>query len=250
VTDQRVAAALRAIRIKRGWRQSDVAKRAEVSPSVISLIERGHLARVSVSAFRQVTAALEVRAEISLTLPHGELDRLLTSGHAAFHEAIARYLAGITGWKQAPEVSFSIFGERGVIDILAFHEETGSLLVIELKTEFVSLENLLATMDVRMRHARKIAAERGWHAKSVSAWVVFAESRTTRRRVARHSETLGGAFPADGRRMRAWLARPTRTIRSVSFWTDSNVSAARRNAAAPRRVRKPVADAEPGQTAA
>jgi hypothetical protein len=37
------------------------------------------------------------------------------------------------------------------IDILAFHPLTGSLLVIELKTEIVSIEDLLMTMDVRVR---------------------------------------------------------------------------------------------------
>jgi hypothetical protein len=34
-------------------------------------------------------------------------------------------------------VSFSIFGERGLIDILAFHQPTGMLLIIELKTELM-----------------------------------------------------------------------------------------------------------------
>jgi len=238
------------MRIKRGWRQSDLAKRARVSPSVISLIERGHIARVSVSAFREVTAALEVRAEVSLILPHGELERLLNSGHAALHEAMARYLRALPGWEHAPEVSFAIYGERGVIDILAFHKSTGSLLVIELKTELVSLEDLLSTMDIRMRHAASIARERGWHARSVSAWVVFAESRTTRRRVMAHSTVLRSAFTADGRSMRSWLTRPDGPIRALTFWTDSNVAAARRNAAAPRRVRKRGMDGGPRQTAA
>ena len=63
----------------------------------------------------------------------------------------------LPGWVHAPEVSFAFYAERGVIDILAFHEPTGSLLVIELKTEFVSLEDLLGTMDIRMSHAADIA---------------------------------------------------------------------------------------------
>ena len=80
--------------------------------------------------------------------------------------------------------------------------------MIELKTELVSLEDLLGTMDVRVRHAAKIARERGWLAKTVSAWVVFAESRTTRRRVQAHSAVLRSAFPDDGRSVAGWLARP------------------------------------------
>lgn len=40
-----------------------------------------------------------------------------------------------------PEVSFSIYGQRGVIDILAWHAATRSLLVIELKTEMCTSRN-------------------------------------------------------------------------------------------------------------
>jgi transcriptional regulator with XRE-family HTH domain len=226
------------MRLKRGWRQSDLAARCDVSASLVSLIERGRLTTVSMRAFRRVTDALGVRAEISLVLPHGELDRVLNAGHAALHEAVAKYLDSVPGWVHAPEVSFSIYGERGVIDILAFHAPTRSLLVIELKTELVSLEDLLTTMDVRVRHATNIAKERGWVASSVSAWVVFAPSRTTRRRLAAHTSTLHSAFPADGRSVQGWLARPRGSLRAISFWTDSKVVAARRNAGAPRRVRK------------
>ena len=237
VNDQRLGAALRALRVKRGWRQADVARRAHVSPSVVSLLERGHVASVSVQAFRQVAAALEVRAEISLWLPHGELERLLNAGHAALHEAVARYLSGLPGWLHAPEVSFAIYGERGIIDILAFHEPTGALLVIELKTEIVSLEDLLSTMDVRLRHASKIAMERGWHATSVNAWVVVAESDLNRDRVASHRASLRTAFPANGHAIRAWLRRPTGTIRALSFWAKSRDTTASGRAATRRRVR-------------
>lgn len=250
MTDQRVGAAIRAMRIKRGWRQRDLAARASVSPATVSLIERGHLDAVSMRAFRRVTAALEVRADVNLWLPHGELDRLVNAGHAALHEAMARFLKTLPGWSHLPEVSFAIYSEKGVIDILAFHEATGSLLVIELKTEMVSLEDLLTTMDIRVRHAAKIARERGWNARSVSAWVVFAESRTNRRRVSAHSSALRSAFPANGHEVRSWLLKPAGTIRALSFWTHSSVAAARQAVGAPRRVRLRARDPRPGRSAA
>jgi hypothetical protein len=203
----------------------------------VSLIERGHLDRVSVPAFRRVAATLEIRAEVSLSLPHGEIERLLTAGHAALHESLARYLTALPGWVHAPEVSFAVYGERGIIDILAFHPGTGSLLVIELKTELVSLEDLLGTMDIRMRHATKIAAERGWRAKSVSAWIVFTDSATNRRRLREHRHALRTAFPADGRAMRRWLRVPQGSIRALSFWANDSVATATRVVAGRRRVR-------------
>ena len=120
----------------------------------------------------------------------------------------------LPGWIQAPEVSFAIYGERGVIDILAFHEPTGSLLVIELKTELVSLEDLLTTMDVRLRHAAAIGRELGWQVRSVSGRVVLSDSSTNRRRVRAHAAALRSAFPADGRLMRGWLGRPLGGVRA------------------------------------
>src|SRR5918998_1134234 len=151
--DQRLGGAFRAVRIRRAWTQRALGARSGVSASLVSLVERGHLDRVSVRVLRRIAAALEVRVDIVARWRGGELERLLNAGHAALHEALARHLADLPGWIHAPEVSFSIFGERGVIDVLAFHRPTGSLLVIELKTEIVSVEELLATMDVRMRHA-------------------------------------------------------------------------------------------------
>jgi transcriptional regulator with XRE-family HTH domain len=237
VNDLRVGAAFRAVRIRRGWRQSDVARRAGAAPGVVSLIERGHLDRVSLPALRRVAAALEIRLELVSHLRHGELDRLVNAGHAALHEAVASHLRAIPGWTHAAEVSFSFYGERGVIDVLGFHEPTGALLVVELKTELVSLENLLATMDVRLRHATRIARDRGWHAGSVSGWVVIAASATNRRRVRDHRATLQTAFPADGRRMRAWLAAPNGPIRGLSFWANFSGTTRIQDVTARRRVR-------------
>jgi hypothetical protein len=216
----------------------------------VSLIERGHLERVSMPAFRRVAAALEIRAEFSVSLPHGDLERLLTADHASLHESLAQYFSGLPEWVTAPEVSFAIYGERGVIDILAFQAATGSLLVIELKTELVSLENLLTTMDVRLRHATSIARKRGWVATSVSAWVVFVETATNRRRVAAHRSVLSTAFPADGRSMRSWLRRPNGSIRALSFWANSSVATANQVPSSRRRVRVRGLAAGPGQTAA
>ena len=237
MNDQKIGAAFRALRIRRGWRQSDVATKAAVSPGVVSLIERGHLEHVSTQALRRVAAALDVRLDVSIWMPHGELDRLLNAGHAALHEALAQHLDRLPGWIHAPEVSFAIYRERGVVDILAFHEPTGSLLVIELKTEFVSLEDLLTTMDIRLRHAAKIGRDRGWQAQSVSAWLVFAESATNRRRVREHAAALGAVFRADGRQMRGWLLKPVGTIRALSFWANFNGTTGKQMDSGRRRVR-------------
>jgi transcriptional regulator with XRE-family HTH domain len=238
VDDQRLGAALRVVRIRRDWTQSDLAARAGVSSSLISLIERGHLESLSVRVLRRVASVLDVRIDVAARMRAGDLERIVNAGHAQLHELLARYLGGLPGWIHAPEVSFAIYGERGVIDILAFHTATGSLLVIELKTELVSLEDLLTTMDVRLRHAARIATERGWQAKSVSAWVVLADTPSNRRRAIIYAATLRSAFPHDGRVMRGWLKRPDRPVRALSFWGNSNGGGVTRVPALRKRVRR------------
>ena len=132
----------------------------------------------------------------------GELDRLLNARHSALHEDVATMFDRTPGWLMAPEVSFNVYGERGVIDVLAFHPATGSLLVVELKTEIVDVQELVGTMSRKVRLARRIALERGWHAGSVSGWIVVASSTTNRRRIVAHRTMLRAAFGSDGRTMR------------------------------------------------
>jgi len=94
-----------------------------------------------------------------------------------------------------PEVSFSIWGERGVVDLLAWHPGRRALLVIELKTELVDVGEMLGTMDRKRRLASTIAAERGWDPATISAWIIIAGGRTNERRVAAFRSTASGRVP-------------------------------------------------------
>lgn len=75
--DLRSGAALRAIGIRRRLRQSDVAKRAGLSSSAVSRIERGRLDEVTLETIRRVAKAIDVRVELVARWRGGELDRLL-----------------------------------------------------------------------------------------------------------------------------------------------------------------------------
>ncbi len=239
--DQQVGTALRAVRLKRRWRQVDVAGQAGVDASLISRLERGHLDRLSLRALRRIAATLDVKVDVSARWRGGELDRMVNARHGQLHEDIARFLKEV-GWQLAPEVSFSIYGERGVIDVLAWHAATGSLLVIELKTAIVDVQELVGTLDRKVRLSPRIAAERGWHARTVSAWVVVASGRTNRRRIAAHSTMLRAAYPSDGRRIRAWLRRPGEPVRVLSTWSDLTPGHVRPQRSPVQRVRTPWTD--------
>lgn len=235
----RVPAAFRAVRIRRGWRQEDVARRAGVSRGAVSMVERGHIDGLTLGLLLRIAAALEIRLDVVPRWRGGDLDRLLDARHAALGEHVATYLAGVPGWALAPEVSFAIWAERGRVDILAWHPVTRSLLVVELKTEIVDVQEMLGTLDAKRRLAKKIAAERGWYPTSVSVWLVVAGSRTNRRRVAAHRTLLGAAFPDRPRALRTWLTEPIRTVAAMSFWPTATGSSASQGIAPIRRVRRP-----------
>jgi hypothetical protein len=205
----------------------------------VSRIERGHLDTLSVRTIRIVASALEVRVDLLARWRAGDLDRLLNARHSALHDSVATWFRDtMPDWEFAPEVSFSIYGERGVIDIVAWHATSRALLIIELKTDIADVNELVGTFDRKRRLARKVAADLGWEALTVSAWVIVAAGRTNRSRIAAHGAMLRAAFPSDGRGIRAWLANPVGRISALSIWWSST---GRGSAAPIRRVRTNVA---------
>ena len=238
MNDQRVGAAFRAVRLRRGWRQTDVATRAGVSHSLVSLIERGHIGTVTVERLRRVGGVLEIRLDVTPRWRSGELDRLLNSRHAALTDSIAAWISALPGWQVAPEVSFAIYGERGSIDLLAWHAASRTLLVIEVKTEIVDLQEMLGVLDRKTRLARRIGAERRWNALSVATWLVVAEGTANRRRVLDHRALVRSALPANGLMMRRWMTEPTGSMAACSFWSISTDSCTKRSGGGSKRVRK------------
>jgi len=238
--DQRFGSALRAVRIRRGLRQVDVARAGGVSRELVSRMERGHLDGATLGTIRALAKALDVRVDLIARWRAGDLDRLLNARHSELHELVARHIAQLPDWVAQPEVSFAVYGERGVIDILAWHPGRRALLVIELKTDIADVNELIGTVDRKGRLAQQIALERGWIRRdqpppSVSIWVIVADGATNRRRVGAHQAMLRAAFPTDGRSVRGWLRDPRRPIRALSFCSTS--TGRRRGPTPVRRVR-------------
>lgn len=233
-----MGALFRSVRQRLGWRQVDVGRRAGVSRTTVSRIERHHLDSVTPRTLLRVGRVLEIRIDMVGRWRGGEADRLLNAGHAAMHEQLAALFERLPGWVFAPEVSFSIFGERGVIDILAWHEATRTLLVIELKTELVDISELLGTLHRKQRNATTVAAERGWKPDRVATWLVVRDTRTNRRRLAEHRRTLRAALPTDGRTVPAWLRCPAGPLAALSFLPDDRPRSVGRAPTGVRRVRR------------
>ena len=178
--------------------------------------------------------ALDVRAVLSVQWRGGELDRLLDEGHAAVGGACAELLRPL-GWEVLSEVTFSEYGERGSIDLLAWHAATRTLLVIEIKTAITSAEETLRRHDVKVRLAPRICRERfGAAPQAVGRLLVLADTSANRVRVARLGPLIDGAYPIRGRTLRNWLARPAGSVGGLLYLNTAPSGATRLR---PKRVR-------------
>jgi len=226
----RVGLSLRALRHRRHLTQAALAAAVGISRSAIARIERGRADRATFQTLQRVATALGASVSVRI-LWHGEaLDRLLDAAHADLTEAVLGLLTD-AGWVVATEVSFNVRGERGVIDILAFHAVTGSLLVVEIKSVVPDLQAMLATLDRKVRVAREIGRERGWQVATISKLLVFPDDRTARRRVARHSVIFATALPSRTAAVRRWLQRPVDALAGVLFLSDDHRTATRHRVA-------------------
>lgn len=237
--DTRLGRRFRALRHRLGWRQVDAGERAEVSQDLVSLVECGHVQDVSVRALRRLAVALGAELHLELWFRGGELDRLVDEGHAALLGAVARRLEAL-GWETRPEVSFAVYGERGSIDLVAWHAPTRTLIVIEVKTELTSIEETLRRHDVKVRLAAGVVAGRfGWQPRAVARLLVLPDDSTPRRQVGRHADLLGPAYPVRGPRLRSWLRKPSGSVSGLAFLAPTSDGRASRRSVSRRRIRAP-----------
>jgi transcriptional regulator with XRE-family HTH domain len=205
--DLRIGRVIRALRLRVGWTQADVGRKASVSQQLVSDVERGRVASVTVATLRAVAAAVGATIGLEPRWRGPSLDQLLDLDHSALAQRVMRQLE-LLGWLVQVEVTFSRYGERGSIDLLAYHPFSGSLLVIEVKTILPDLQAMLRTLDMKVRLAAAEAARFGWRPVSVVPCIVLADGTTNRRRLAQFSGLLA-RFAVRGRDLRAWLQAPT-----------------------------------------
>jgi transcriptional regulator with XRE-family HTH domain len=205
--DLRMGRAVLVLRRRKGLTQVELARRAGLSASTVSRIERGLMAGLTLRVLRTVAEPLGMRIELRARWPGGDIDRLLDAAHAGLVEACLRILRHM-GWSVIPEASFSIYGERGSVDVLAWHPASQALLIVEVKSRIVDVQGLLSALDRKRRLAPRIAAERGWKPQIVGVWLAVAAGRTNRRHLAQHRRTFAAALPGDGEGCCAGYAIP------------------------------------------
>jgi transcriptional regulator with XRE-family HTH domain len=227
-----------ALRIRRGWRQIDLANGSNVARSVISRIELGSIASTRLESVEAVCAALGADLDVRVRW-HGEgIDRLLDQAHAGLVERFVDMLSS-SGWEVVVEAKFNVYGERGSVDVLGWHARTRSLLIGEIKSVVADAQGTLAPLDRKVRHGARIGQGRGWDPTSVSSALDVRDCSTNRRRIADLGSTFEAALPARGTQFRRWLRKPSGPIAALIFLPDAPQKCTRRNAGSWQRVNRP-----------
>jgi transcriptional regulator with XRE-family HTH domain len=234
----RIGRSLRAIRVRLGLRQADVARRVGYSRSFVSKVERGLARSGDIRRVEMLCVALGADLDVRVRWQGEGLDRLLDEAHATIIERFLPLLRG-AGWEVALEVTFNEFGDRGSIDVLAWHTSTRSLLVVEIKSVVPDAQGTLSPLDRKVRVAPKLARARGWDPETVSRVLIIGDTTTNRERVRRFAELFDAALPVRGRDARRWLGNPDRPIAGLWFLPDSTHRGARRSTAGRTRVNRP-----------
>lgn len=224
--------------MRRGLRQRDVASLAGVSQSTVSLVERGHLELFTVASVRSVARALEIRLPFEAWWRGAELPRLLDERHASLVGAVVAALRHL-GWEVRVEHSFNVRGERGSVDILAWLAGSAALLIVEVKSRLVDVQELLSTFDRKRRVVpATVAAEFGWRPRVVGRVLVLPEDTVVRTTVTRHADVFASALPSRTVEIRRWCGEPNRPLAGIWFLRDNNTSNRMRAGGGPRRVRR------------
>ena len=201
---------MRMVRIRREWRQSDVASRARISASVIARHERGMVN--SLAMLDRHAAALDLRLDIRLLGRTGQVARLADEEHAAIVDVLADWLRR-SGLQVEAEASFSEWGERGRIDLLAYDPRTRTVVIVEVKTLLLDLQELLGSLNVRERLVPAIARRRGWAIDRRITALAVAGTASNRKIVRAHAalfesfavRRLGQGALATDRRVLVWV---------------------------------------------
>lgn len=238
--DLRVGALARAVRHRVGWTQQEVADRVGVSQKVVSLFERGHMDRLTVRSARRVANALEIQLPFAPRWRGGDGVRLLDSDHAALVNQVVALLRA-AGWDVVVEYTFNHYGERGSVDVVAWHPGRRCLLITEVKGRLLDTQDTVAALGRKARIVPGLLErEHGWRPAAVGVVLVLSELTANRSAVARHAATFAVAYPHRGRDVRRWLREPTDGLLGLWFLSPSSHMTGTRPIGGRKRVRRPT----------
>jgi len=191
----------------RGLTKSALAERVGISRQMVGSVERGD-ANPSLETIARlldgtgVDIDLVVRGSVRIG-PRRQGD----AAHARCSPHVQRRFVS-EGWLTAREVRIEQGRYVGWIDVLAFHPPTGTLLIIEIKTEIHDFGDIERSMDWYARGAWDAARRLGWRPKRVGSWLLVLATGAAEERIMANRQAIESAFPLRADAMMTFVADP------------------------------------------
>lgn len=243
---------VRAARLRRGWRQVDLEAAGGIDQTSQSRLEGGRLAGFTLRALRAAVTPLGMEVRLQAIGPPYSLREPRDAVHARLVELVAAMLRR-GGWTVLPEYTFNHFGERGSVDLVAWHPRRRALLIVEVKSRIIDIQELLSAFNRKLRIVPiTVRTTRGWNPIAVGHVLVVAEGTSQRRMIRAYATTFTSVLPASGRAIRAWLKDPVGHLAGVWFQPPTPAGHGKRPSPGSRRIRRPRPrlDGARGQAAA
>ena len=186
---------IRAIRTKIGWTQGELGRRAGLSQSMVSLIERGRVLDLTVRTARVLLAALGARLIVTVGAPYlADRERQRDPAHSRLSSYVGGRLRR-SGWIVRTEVEIGGDRSRGWIDIVAMEPRTGVMLIIELKTEIHDLGEIQRQLGWYERASEVVARREGWRPRRRLGCLLLLATTANDARTAANRAAIDMSFP-------------------------------------------------------
>jgi len=226
--DVELGRAIRVLRMRRGWRQQDLAERASTSRTTIWRAERGRIGELTIDTVRSVARTLEMTIDLVPRWRGGDLLRVVSERHAVMTGVLLERLGPYDGWTWHPEVGCALpGGDRGSVDVVGWRAADCSMAIVEAKPELLDPQGHVAQLDRYRRAAPAIARSLGVTPATIGLILATERSSTNRDRRAAHRQIYDRALPDSGRAALAWLRRSGPAVVSASVGGAPTTGAAR-----------------------
>lgn len=189
---------MRRARLRRGWTQAELGRRAGLAQTTVSKLERGAGGSLSLESWQQVALVLALAFHVELG--RDALEEPADAGHLAVQELVLR-LARRHHYGRTYELATRPVNPSLAVDVGLADDRNRRLLQIECVNVFGNVNAAVRSSDRKRAEADALAAVTGDGTGYTihQCWVV----RSTRRNcalVARYPEIFATAFPASSKR--------------------------------------------------
>jgi transcriptional regulator with XRE-family HTH domain len=204
----RIASAIRSTCQTFGWSQRELARRLETNQSAIRRLE----SEGGTIDARLATAALDLLG-IRLII---DANPIGLAGRREQRDLVHARCVGYAvqqlsrrGWEVRTEVEIGDGRFRGWIDVLAYRESDGALLIIEIKTEIDDFGRILRSLGWYVRSSRDAARADGWRPRVLVPVLIALATAETDARLVGSGDLVRHDLPGGADALAAWIGDPS-----------------------------------------